>query len=720
MSLILRRSLALALPLAGLGIAALSLALAPPAYRARAVVDLLPLEGVDAVPDPSILRSERARATLRELLSSSASRPDAEPDSGETAEAAVPEERLERFLRRLSWSNVDSTPRYRILFDHPDPQRAMQGANLASRALEELLSPRLAEAPEVRARLKELESEILGLRGKDEDLSLLRQRRAAARQASTALSELYASARTARLDLESRWKALARSTSPLFLDSLDSPLLQALAAERNHLENRYEELSVRFGPRWPAIVELKGQIAAVDERMEAVAADLAEGTLREAEADYRQALAHEREQDRLLKRQHQEIQQLDRLEKQQAARESRLEEKQRERASLLARIEQSSNPESSAHVRIVLPASLPPERHGMSASARFVLGALAGLFLALITQRVLWRLDPPLNSLAAAETILGAPFLASLAEIPGGAPAGPLRLESAPAIGTEGPITPLAEAARGFRDLRTGVLLAQGGDAARVLLVTACRRGEGKSFVASHLALSLAQRGARVLLIDAHLRRPRIHRIFGVAPGPGLIDALAGRVRLEETVRATDRPGLFILPAGDVNGGGHELLDAASLRHLRDRLLQPTRFDHLVIDAGDINSSATPERLVVACAGVLIVVRAGRTLARELRISAATIRRYGISFLAGVWIGGEPSRGRTRQAAPDPVKTSISSPANKPVSTPQAIPARGDVAPSLDGDGQDPSLSPADILDPGVARRLERLRGRPGRERGSA
>ena len=356
-------------------------------------------------------------------------------------------------------------------------------------------------------------------------------------------------------------------------------------------------------------------------------------------------------------------------------------------------------------MRIGLPASPPPARHVMSASARFVLGALAGLFLALVTQRVLWRLDPPLKSLAEAEATLDAPFLASLPEIPGGAPAGPLRLESAPAVGTEGPISPLAEAARGFRDLRTGVLLAQGGDAARVLLVTACRRGEGKSFVASHLALSLAQRGTRVLLIDAHLRRPRIHRIFGVAPGPGLIDALAGRVRLEEAVRATDHPGLFILPAGDVNGGGHELLDAASLRHLRDRLLQPTRFDHLVIDAGDINSAATPERLVVACAGVLILVRAGRTLARELRISAATVRRHGISFLAGVWIGGRPSPGRTQQAAPEPVKTSIWGPVNEPVSTPQAVPVEG---------------AQADNLDPEAARRLERLRDRFGRERGSA
>jgi capsular exopolysaccharide synthesis family protein len=718
------------LPLACIAVAVLSLVLAPPVYRARAVVDLLPLEGATSAPDPSVLTGEAGRTVLESMLSMDAL-PPAEGSEVTTTDSDSADigNRIDGFLASLSWSNVDGTPRYSILFDDPDPKQAVLGANLSARALEDILSPVPDETGVIRARLERIEAEIDNLRGQGGDLTLLRQRRSAAQQASISLGELYARARAARLDLESRWRALAQSTPSSMIDSFGSPRLVALRAERAHLLKRRDELSTRFGPRWPEIVELGEQIGAVEARMEAVASDLAEQALREAEADYRQALAHEREQDSLLKRQHEEILQLDQIEEQQVARSRLLDENQKERSELLAQLERPANPDAAAHVRIVLPASAPPARHGFSSPARLVLGVVVGLLLALLAQAIFWRLDPPLTSMADAEAALDAPFLACVPEIPGGAPPGPVRLESAPAPGTVGQVTPLAQAARGFRDLRTGLLLAQGGEAARVLLVTACRRGEGKTFVATHLALSLAQRGARVLLIDAHLRRPRAHRLFGVAPGPGLVDALSGRVRIEEAVRATKHAGLFFLPAGDVNGGSHELLDAASLRHLRDRLLQPTRFDHIVIDAGDINSAAAPERLVVACTGVLILVRARRTLARELRVSAATIRRHGISFLAGVWIGSEPSSRRVRPQDPEPVEPHAGGPETAhPTETAvaetfsglQVVPAETGTPPVPEPGAQDSADAQTSDLDAEVTRRLELLRDRRERERGSA
>jgi Mrp family chromosome partitioning ATPase len=447
--------------------------------------------------------------------------------------------------------------------------------------------------------------------------------------------------------------------------------------------------------------EIAGRLAAVEQRLSTESSRLAEEAVRATEGDYRQALAQERALERSLGVQKQEIQSLRERETAEEGRRGKRGRLEAEMASLHERLDfAAAEPGAPARLQIIQPASAAGVHRGLPLSARLAAGLLIGLALGLGVRRAAEKLDPALTHAPAAEAALGAPILAVLPEVPGGLPPGLLRLESAPPPGAEGPIDPLAAAARGLRDLRTGLLLARGGEPARMVLVTACRRGEGKTTVAAHLALALARRGTRVLLIDGHPQRPRAHRLFGASPGPGLIDVLTGTVKLEEAVRATEESGLFLMPAGDAGGGGAERLDAASLRHLRDRLLQPGRFQHLVIDAGDVGSTAAPERLVVACSATLIVVRAGRNSRSAVRQAAATLRRHGAPHLAGVWIGPEAAArpSRTVEPAPEPM----------PEAGPLAAHGGGALAPETEG-------SPALTAD--VMRRLELLRDRLGRPR---
>ncbi len=725
MSIPARRALALLLPFAGLAAALLSLSSRGPAYSGRVLVALEASNPDTPVPTPQLLWSEAGQEALRAALASAVTRAAGAPPA--TASAPPSAATLaEAFLPHLSWSATETPALFEIRFAGATQEQAIEGAAVAAAALERLFAPAPGDRRDERRRLKAVQAELSALSSRTvADPGTLAERRRVLVQGATDLAEQYGRARSARLDLEARWNALRQSLPARDSEWLDSPELAGLREERSRLEQRRDQLAVRFGPQWPEMKEVADQLALVEARLDEEAGRLAAEALASAEADYRQTLAQERALERSLRSQREELRALEERETRQDAQRARAQELEAERAALESRLASTPGPERPAgRARMVQAAESSGAPDGASIPARLAAGALLGALLALAALWVAERMDPTLSTPAQAEKALDAPLLALLPEVPGGLPPGLLRLESAPPPGTEGPIDPLAAAARGFRDLRTGLLLTRGGEPTRMILVTACRRGEGKTTVAAHLALALARRGARVLLIDGSLQRPRAHKLFQAPPGPGLVDALAGTVKLEEAVRETDEAGLWLMPAGDVNGGGHDLLDAASLRHLRDRLLLPGRFQHLVIDAGDVGTAASPERLAVACSGVLLVVRARRNVGGALRQAAATLRRHGAPYLAGVWIGAEPERGgaglpvEPALAEPSALDSGLASPGRPPAGRSSAeIPARAGGAPQPPSGAS--AAPPGPALDPELARRLDLLKSRLGRSRDS-
>src|SRR5262249_57983334 len=98
------------------------------------------------------------------------------------------------------------------------------------------------------------------------------------------------------------------------------------------------------------------------------------------------------------------------------------------------------------------------------------------------------------------------------------------------------------------------------GEGVGTLGVTGAGPGEGKSLVASNLAIALAQSGQRVLLVDADMRRPRVHEIFGIDQEPGLSNVLTGNTKLSEAIRKSDVHGLWLLGAGHIPPNPAELI----------------------------------------------------------------------------------------------------------------------------------------------------------------
>jgi Mrp family chromosome partitioning ATPase/uncharacterized protein involved in exopolysaccharide biosynthesis len=182
-----------------------------------------------------------------------------------------------------------------------------------------------------------------------------------------------------------------------------------------------------------------------------------------------------------------------------------------------------------------------------------------------------------------------------------------------------------------FRMLRTSLVWAEGGERLRTLVVTSPAPGEGKTLTSANLGVTFAHDGLKVLLIDCDIRRPKLHRVFKVPRGPGLIDLLwpadprlqggigtfgfqddapAGPA-LESMLRSTPIRGLTLLTCGAMPTNPTNLLSGVRMRALLQELVQ--RFDLVILDTPPVLATADARILGGLTDGVLLVVRAGQT-----------------------------------------------------------------------------------------------------------
>ncbi|MFN7622283.1 MAG: CpsD/CapB family tyrosine-protein kinase, partial [Acidobacteriota bacterium] len=177
------------------------------------------------------------------------------------------------------------------------------------------------------------------------------------------------------------------------------------------------------------------------------------------------------------------------------------------------------------------------------------------------------------------------------------------------------------------------LLLSSAGHAPRTILFTSSQPAEGKTTTAVNTAISLAQTGAAVLVIDADLRRPRVHKVFSLKNNSGLSSFLAGDGELAAQIQVA-MPNLFVLPVGPLPPNPAELLGSARMKQVLETLA--ANFDHIIIDSPPVASFADSLILSALVDGVIIVVKGGVTPREMAQRTQAHLRSVGARILGVV------------------------------------------------------------------------------------
>jgi capsular exopolysaccharide synthesis family protein len=176
---------------------------------------------------------------------------------------------------------------------------------------------------------------------------------------------------------------------------------------------------------------------------------------------------------------------------------------------------------------------------------------------------------------------------------------------------------PTSLMAEAYRSLRTSLLLSAADHPPRTVLVTSSLPSEGKSATAMNLAVSLTQSGSRTLLIDADMRKPRIHAALGLGNALGLSSFLTGAANLKDVIHETAIPGLYVIPCGAIPPNPGELI--LSSRFARMMELAKEYFDYVVLDSPPLSHVSDGRVLANSCEAVLIVIKAASTSRHAVR-----------------------------------------------------------------------------------------------------
>ena len=404
-------------------------------------------------------------------------------------------------------------------------------------------------------------------------------------------------------------------------------VLQRLEEKYNDLKSSYADALTQYGPNFPKVVRLRDQLTQLQSLMDGER----KLSIEKLHNDYLAAQNREKLLGAALAKEKGELSALNQrmIDHNILKREFEINQKLYE--ELMQRLKDATLSASLqvTNVRVIDPATAPVHPIRPNRARNMAAGLMVGLILAITLAFVQEALDSSVRTTEEAERLVNAP---ALAVIPSEA-VGHRRRQGATdlTVSTAGPngvglavlkrpSSPLAEA---YRSLRTSVLLSTAPRPPQTLLVTSAQVGEGKTSTACNLAMSFAQRGGPVLIVDADLRRPSVAKTLGVSNEKGLSSYLTGAHSLDEVLIQYERvPNLWVLPAGPRPPDPAELLSSQMMESTIKDCMQ--RFTQIVIDSPPLLLVTDAVILSATVDGVILVVASGTTargaLARAHRI----------------------------------------------------------------------------------------------------
>ena len=549
--------------------------------------------------------------------------------------------KINDFLSGLRVAPVPDTRLVDVYYTSPDaPVSAMyvnaivthfiqQNAEAKMTASKEVIDWLNARLVEQRKTLETSEAALHQYRSKHNIVSIGEQASLSV-QKLTEMTAAVTKAKTDRIEKEAMFKQLEsvqgdRAALESFPAVLANPFVQQARSELIALQRQQAQVAEKFGERHPNRIKINEQVQAADSRLQAEIAKV----LTSVRNEFAGARAAEEALDQTL-----EIQKRDTLSRNGNDVEFVLLQRDAESnrqiwQSLQQRVNEFAvtRERRNSNVRIVDAAEVPKLALAENVRKNLRYGALGAFFLGLCVAFCLEYFDSHVKTPEQIKTELGLPFLGLVPLVNAREVVGSPLVQADSASERAGIPPGFGEA---FRKLRTNVRLSIPDERTQPLLITSAGMGEGKTVVASNLATTLALSNQRVLLIDADLRRPRLHRVFELPQEPGLSNLLVGEVVASQVIQKTNVPGLLVLTSGTVPPNPSELLESKRFKDFLAQLGQ--HFDWVLIDSPPVLPVTDAMVLSQIVAGVVLVVsadatplQAARTAVDQLDVARARI-----------------------------------------------------------------------------------------------
>jgi len=404
---------------------------------------------------------------------------------------------------------------------------------------------------------------------------------------------------------------------------IQSPELAALILDYGQLLQRRTQLLADFTEENPVIVDLDRQIDLVAGQIRGTAGAILSGVARRAEAvggvleTYRRQLGKLPEVERVLAKFQKDVLIQEKI-------YSFLVEKEQETRILKA--------SSISGIRVVDPPTIPLEPVKPKTKRNLLLGLVLGLMLGVGGAFFTEYIDDTVKEDDDPEAMTGVPVYGRLPYL---REARDRRQEQRPHLVIEQPRSPATEA---FRIVRTNILFSRVGESPKVITVTSSGPGEGKSFVVANLAAVSSLSAKRTIVIDADLRKPQQHIVFGAQQRPGLSEVLTGKAVLADTIQHMAQGQPSLLSAGSIPPNPSEMLGSVYMRNLLEHLKKD--YELILVDCPPVGLFTDPALLLKHTDMGLIVVRHDLTRRDSIRMAVETVRRTSPDLQLGIIMNG--------------------------------------------------------------------------------
>jgi capsular exopolysaccharide synthesis family protein len=499
-----------------------------------------------------------------------------------------------------------------VVFTHPDPEMAARVANLF---VEEFInynvrwrveeSMKAVEDLKIRAdqqaqKVQELGNNLQAYRERQNMVSL-DEKRDIVTEKLKALSALVTQANSRLMDAQVRWNQVQDClknhgdlTNLGFIDQM--PMIQTLRQQIDTQKVTIADLQQRFRAKYPSMIAANQSLAQSQSELSRALDDASQNMRNEYETalrDYNQAKAD-------LAAQETEALKLDRFAVDYGTLENELNVNKELLASIMTRMRETSMSASIEfqNARVLDKAVRPSKASSPVMLLNLALGAFGGLGLGLALAFTVAFVDDRVKSAYQVESIVGLPLIGIVPKIRKSNPAarGQVVMNKSDALASEA-----------FLTIHSNLRLKAKSRDSKVMLVTSTRPGEGKSFVASNLALAFAKHGERVIIVDCDLRKPNIHNVLGVANTKGVIDICGLNAPIESVVIKEHVPNLDILTAGGRAVNPTNILNHESFPRLIEELRK--RYSRVIIDTPPLAPVSDAMIIVQHVDGVIFTLR---------------------------------------------------------------------------------------------------------------